>query len=197
MQKKKLILVASPPACGKNFVSERIAQECGHIVYLDKDDLCDLVGCTFDLCGQERNMDSKFYSENIRASEYSTIIRIALSALRYEDTVLVNAPFGKEVRDSGYMAYMKNTVNKMGAELALVWVIAPSETCYERMKKRNAIRDLWKLENWKEYVKNINYSTPIQLLESQAVDKLIEFNNGNAMDFSSSLKEVIRYICEV
>ncbi len=197
MQKKKLILVAAPPACGKSYVSERIAQACEHIVYLDKDDLCDLVGCTFDLCGQERNMDSKFYSENIRSSEYSTIIRIALSALRYEDTVLVNAPFGKEVRDSGYMADMKNTVNKMGAELALVWVIAPSETCYERMKKRNAIRDLWKLENWKEYVKNINYSTPIQLLESQAVDKLIEFNNGNAMDFSSSLKEVIRYICEV
>ena len=66
MQKKKLILVAAPPACGKNYVSERIAEECGHIVYLDKDDLCDLVSCAFDLCGKEHNMDSKFYSENIR-----------------------------------------------------------------------------------------------------------------------------------
>ena len=60
MQKKKLILVAAPPACGKNYVSERIAEECEHIVYLDKDDLCDLVGCAFDMCGKEHNMDSKF-----------------------------------------------------------------------------------------------------------------------------------------
>lgn len=197
MQKKKLILVAAPPACGKNFVSERIAQECGHIVYLDKDDLCDLVGCTFDLCGQERNMDSKFYSENIRSAEYSTILRLALSALRYENTVLINAPFGKEVRDVGYMAELKSTVNKVGAELVLVWVIAPMDVCYERMRKRNAIRDMWKLENWNEYVKGINYSTPIQLVEEQAVDRLIEFNNGKAQDFASSLEEVIRYICEV
>ena len=197
MQKKKLILVAAPPACGKSYVSERIAQECGHIVYLDKDDLCDLVGCTFDLCGQERNMDSKFYSKNIRPAEYSTILRLALSALRYENTVLINAPFGKEVRDVGYMAELKSTVNKIGAELALVWVIAPMDVCYERMRKRNAIRDMWKLENWNEYVKGINYSTPIQLVEEQAVDRLIEFNNGKAQDFASSLEEVIRYICEV
>ena len=197
MQKKKLILVAAPPACGKSYVSEKIAEECGHIMYLDKDDLRDLVGCAFDMCGKEHNMDSKFYSESIRPSEYSTVIRIALSALRYEDTVLINAPFGKEVRDSEYMADLKHTVNKMGAELALVWVIVPAEICYERMKKRNATRDMWKLENWNKYVKSINYSTPIQLLECEALDKLIEFNNGSAQDFSSSLKDVIRYICEV
>lgn len=197
MQTKKLILVAAPPACGKSYVSERIAEECGHIVYLDKDDLCCLVGCAFDMRGEEHNMDSKFYSQSIRPHEYSTIIRIALSALRYEDTVLINAPFGKEVRDSDYMAKLKHTVNEMGAELALVWVIAPVGMCYERMKKRNSARDVWKLENWNEYVQGINYTTPIQLVEEQAVDRLIEFNNGNAEEFSSSLHEVIRYICEV
>ena len=197
MQKKKLILVAAPPACGKNYVSERIAEECEHIVYLDKDDLCDLVGCAFDMCGKEHNMDSKFYSEGIRPHEYSTVVRIALSALRYEDTVLINAPFGKEVRDGKYMAELRRTVNRMGAELVLIWVIAPADTCYERMKKRNAARDLWKLENWDEYVQSINYTAPTRLVEERAVDKLIEFNNGNAEEFSSSLKEVIRYICEV
>ena len=197
MQKKKLILVAAPPACGKSYVSERIAEVCGHIVYLDKDDLCDLVGCAFDMGGKEHNMDSKFYSENIRPFEYSTIIRIALSALRYEDTVLINAPFGNEVRDSEYMAELKHAINKMGGELALIWVVTPLEICYERMKQRNATRDVWKLKNWNTYVKSIDYSTPIQLVEHEALDKLIEFNNGSAQNFSSSLKDVIRYINEV
>ena len=101
--KKKLILVAAPPACGKTFVSEKIAEACSHIAYFDKDDLCDLVGCAFDLCGRERNMDSEFYSQNIRPFEYGSLMRLALSAVRFEDVVLVNAPFGKEVRDVEYM----------------------------------------------------------------------------------------------
>jgi len=36
---KKMILVAAPPACGKNYVSELISKEIGQISYFDKDDL--------------------------------------------------------------------------------------------------------------------------------------------------------------
>ena len=50
--RKKLILVASPPACGKTYVSERIAKAVGHIVYLDKDDLSDLLRAAFAVSAQ-------------------------------------------------------------------------------------------------------------------------------------------------
>ena len=192
--KKKLILVAAPPACGKNFVSEKIAETCKHIVYLDKDDLCDLVGCAFDLCGRERNMDSEFYSQNIRPFEYGTLMRLALSAIRFEDMVLVNAPFGKEVRDVEYMTDLKNKLRELDAELALIWVSAPLELCYERMKQRNAPRDLWKLQNWETYVKGINYSLPESLLECGALDRLIPFNNGDENEFRFSMDSVMQYI---
>ena len=36
---KKLILVTSPPACGKTYVAKALAHELQHIVYLDKDTL--------------------------------------------------------------------------------------------------------------------------------------------------------------
>ncbi len=192
--RKKLILVAAPPACGKNYVSEKIADACKHIVYLDKDDLCDLVGCAFDLCGRERNMDSEFYSQHIRPFEYGTLMRLALSAMRFEDVVLVNAPFGKEVRDVEYMTDLKNKLRKLDAELALIWVSAPMELCYERMKQRNAPRDLWKLQNWDAYVKSINDSLPASLLESGAVDRLIQFNNGDESEFQLSMDSVAQYI---
>ena len=196
MQKKKLILVAAPPACGKNFVSEKIAESCGHIAYFDKDDLCELVSCAFDIGSRERDMDSEFYSENIRPFEYATLMRLALSALKYEDKVLINAPFGKEIRDVGYMSELRRTVNKMGAELVLIWVVAPVELCYERMKQRNAERDKRKLEDWDAYVRNINYHTPNSLITDGAIDKLVEFNNGDAAEFSENMKGVLAYICE-
>ncbi len=73
--KKKLILVASPPACGKTYVSELIAKTLGHIVYLDKDDLADLVRAGFSLSGNELDMDGDFYIKNLRPAEYSTILK--------------------------------------------------------------------------------------------------------------------------
>ena len=36
---KKMILVTSPPACGKTRLSKRLAAALDHVVYLDKDTL--------------------------------------------------------------------------------------------------------------------------------------------------------------
>ena len=44
---KKLILVTSPPACGKTFISKQVAKALPNCVYLDKD-----INCSFkaDFC---------------------------------------------------------------------------------------------------------------------------------------------------
>ena len=39
---KRLILVTSPPASGKTYVSKKLAENLRHIVYLDKDTLIPL-----------------------------------------------------------------------------------------------------------------------------------------------------------
>ena len=114
--KKKLILVASPPACGKTYVSELIAKSVGHIVYLDKDDLCDLLRASFAISDQALDMDGDFYINHLRSAEYSAILNIAFSALRFEDHVILNAPFGKEVRDVVYMKTLKDRANKNDAK---------------------------------------------------------------------------------
>ena len=194
--KKKLILVAAPPACGKTYVSELIAKTVKHIVYLDKDDLSELIRCSFKLCGEELNMDGQFYSQNLRASEYSTILNIAFSTLRFEDLVILNAPLSREVRDSEYMRALKERAASLGASLVLVWVTAPLNVCYERMKKRNSDRDTLKLENWDAYVKNIDYTAPLKLEEDNAVDRLIIFDTADDDAFSSSLEKTLEIINE-
>ena len=189
--KKKLILVAAPPACGKNYVSERICQALDCVAYLDKDDLSELLRRCFTLCSEECDMDGEFYAQNLRPYEYKTLLRLAFSALQFEKLVLVNAPLSKEVRSEEFMRGLRDKANGLGAELVLIWVTAPIEICHKRMRERNCDRDRLKLAQWEEYVKKIDYSAPVCLKEKGAIDEFILFNNENEQTFLSSLQQTL------
>lgn len=51
---KKLILVTSPPACGKTYISKALAARLQHVVYLDKDTLIPLSRRIFAVAGQNQ-----------------------------------------------------------------------------------------------------------------------------------------------
>ncbi len=193
--KKKLILVAAPPACGKTYVSERLALSLGHTAYFDKDTLAPLVRRTFTLCGQEFDMDSEFYAENLRSAEYETILDLALSALRFENTVILNAPFGKEVRNVSFMRSLRDKANALDADLILIWICVPLEVCYERIVQRNADRDQKKIANWASYVQKVDYSVPISLRDADAVDTLFVFDGtdekASELSFSEAKKIIL------
>ena len=57
MKKKKLILVTSPPACGKTFISKKLAQALTNCVYLDKDTLIVLSKQIFKVAGSQSGRD--------------------------------------------------------------------------------------------------------------------------------------------
>ncbi|MBQ7976221.1 MAG: AAA family ATPase [Clostridia bacterium] len=191
---KKLILVAAPPACGKTYISKLIAKSLEHIVYLDKDDLGDLIRAAFAASCEKVDMDGEFYQNKLREAEYSTILDIAFSSLEFENCVILNAPFLKEVRDADYMRILKNKANEIDAELFLIWVTASPELCYERMKKRGSERDVLKLKNWQDYIKNINFNPPLELETKGAVDKLIVFNTNNDETMRDSLIKTLEQI---
>ena len=56
---KKLILVTSPPACGKTFISKALAKRLPHVVYLDKDTLIVLSKQIFDSALKENFCGSR------------------------------------------------------------------------------------------------------------------------------------------
>ena len=104
---KKLIIVTSPPACGKTYISKELAKRLNHIVYLDKDTLITLSKQIFVVAGQPYNRSSDFFEKNIRDYEYECVVNLALEALEYEDLVLINAPFTREIRDMEYIKGLK------------------------------------------------------------------------------------------
>lgn len=188
---KKLILVTSPPASGKTYVSKKLAQALSHVVYLDKDTLITLSKQIFAVAGEEYNRSSEFFTKNIRDYEYETIVELALEALNYDDIVLINAPFTDEIRDLEYMKNLKAKLNEKDASLVVIWVETSIEVTRQRMIARNSDRDTWKLANWDEYIAGRNFDIPIGLDDPCIKDDLLIFKNSTDEEFTASLKEIV------
>lgn len=189
---KKLILVTSPPACGKTFVTKKLAKAIPNCVYLDKDSLIVLSKQIFVVANQEYNRSSDFFEAEIRDYEYDCIMEIAMEALEYNDTVFINAPYTREVRTPGYMENLRRQLlEKKGAELIVVWVQCDVEVCRQRMIARNSDRDTWKLENWDEYVKKLDFSVPT------GIKNIFLFDDSSDDKFKVSIKEAVKYFEEL
>lgn len=191
---KRLILITSPPASGKTYVSKQLAKKLKNVVYLDKDTLIVLSKQIFTVAGQEYNRSSDFFEKNIRNYEYAAIVALALEALEYDDIVLINAPFTREVRDEKYMADLKSKLALINAKLTVIWVQTDVEVCRQRMISRNSDRDKWKLEHWAEYVAGINFEIPNELNDPTCKDDLLIFENSSPLEFEESMDRIVRII---
>ena len=172
---KKLILVTSPPACGKTFISKKLAKALTNCVYLDKDTLIVLSKQIFKVAGEEYNRSSDFFQKEIRDYEYYA-------------TVLINAPFTDEIRDNAYLDDLRAKLKEKDAELFVVWVHADVEVVHQRMIKRASDRDAWKLENWDEYIATQNFNQPDNIPE------LFVFNNSTEESYKKSIDEAVKAI---
>lgn len=191
---KKLILVTSPPACGKTFISKELSKNLKHVVYLDKDTLIDLSKVIFEVAGEEYNRSSDFFEKYIRDVEYTVIVKQALEALEYEDIVLINAPFSREIRDLTYINHLKELLATKNARLVVIWVDTAIEVCRQRMMERNSDRDTWKLAHWDEYIATKDFSIPTSLDDPDVLDDLLIFHNSTEKEFHESMDKVVDII---
>ena len=192
--KKKLILVTSPPACGKTYVAMKLAAELNHVVYLDKDALIILSRQIFEVAGQPYDRSSDFFEEHIRDYEYAAILDMAVDALEYDDIALINAPFTREVRNPRFMESLRQDLMRKNARLYVVWVVTDPEICKKRMIRRNSDRDTWKLAHWDEYMAKTDFSIPEELNDKSKDQELLLFYNSNEEEFRKSMKEVVRQL---
>ena len=191
---KKLILVTSPPACGKTYISKQLAKRLKHVVYLDKDTLITLSKQIFVVAGEPYNRSSDFFEENIRNYEYDCIVDLALEALEYNNIALINAPFTREIRDMEYIDKLKEKLKEKSATLVVIWVETSPEIVRQRMITRNSDRDTWKLENWDEYIGSFNFDIPKNLDDSNIKDDLLIFKNNNDEEFEGSMKDILEIL---
>lgn len=191
---KKLILVTSPPASGKTFISKELAKALKHVVYLDKDTLIGLSKQIFAVANMENDRSSDFFENNIRDYEYETIVALALEALDYDDIVLINAPFTREIRNKAYIDELKENLKSKDAKLVVIWVDTAVEVVKERMIQRNSDRDTWKLNNWEEYIAGCNFDIPVELDDKEISDDLLIFKNSTKEEFTTSMEYCLKML---
>ncbi len=188
---KRMILVTSPPACGKTYISKQLAKNLRHVVYLDKDTLIPLSKQIFRVARKPYDRSSDFFEENIRDYEYDVILDLAFEALRYDDTVLINAPFTREIRDKDYIDGLRGKLKALGAKLVVIWVVTDPLVCRERMLRRNSDRDTYKINHWDEYIKTVDFSIPSHLDDPAVKDDLILFYNSSEAEYVKSMHDVL------
>ena len=188
---KKLILVTSPPACGKTYISKQLSKTLKHVVYLDKDTLITLSKQIFQVVGEPYNRSSKFFEDNIRDYEYETVVALAMEALEYDDIVLINAPFTEEIRNLDYINNLKVKLKEKNARLVVVWVETSIEVCKQRMLARNSDRDTWKLEHWEEYISSCDFTVPTLLDDPNIIDDLLIFKNSSEEEYEESMNRIV------
>lgn len=193
---KKLILVTSPPASGKTYISKKLAQALHHVVYLDKDTLIPLSKQIFAVAGEEYNRSSDFFNKNIRDYEYEAIVALALEAIQYEDLVLINAPFTREIRDTAYLNNLKTKLKELGASLVVIWIITDIDVVKQRMIARNSDRDTWKIAHWDEYIATCNFEIPTALDDPNVKDDLLIFKNSSDAEFNTSMQQILAILEE-
>ena len=188
---KKMILVSSPPACGKTYISKQLAKNLRHVVYLDKDTLIPLSKQIFRVAKKPYDRSSDFFEENIRDYEYDVILDLAFEALLYDDIVLINAPFTREIRDAEYIAKLKAKLIAYDAKLVIIWVVTSPEVCRERMIRRNSDRDVYKITHWDQYIKTVDFSIPKELDDPDVKDDLLLFYNSSEAEYIKSMHDII------
>ncbi len=186
---KELILVTSPPACGKTYISKELAKNLKNVVYLDKDTLIVLSKQIFVVANQEYNRSSDFFEKYIRDYEYYAVLDLAFEALDYANIVLINAPFTREIRDQKYIDDLKARLAEKGAVLKVIWVETDPEVCHQRMIDRGSDRDTWKLEHWDEYIAGVNFEIP-ETIGAANDGTLLIFKNSSKEEFDRSMKEI-------
>lgn len=191
---KRMILVTSPPACGKTHISRQIAKNLSHVVYLDKDTLIPLSKQIFRVAKKPYDRSSDFFEEQIRDYEYEVILNLGFEALTYDNTVLINAPFTREIRNGAYMQKLCDKLAELGAELTVIWIVTTPEVCRDRMLKRNSDRDVYKIRHWDEYIRTVDFSAPDYLDSPEHNCNLLRFYNSSEAEYVKSMHDVMQVL---
>lgn len=104
------------------------------------------------LCGNPDDRHTPTYFNEVRPLEYKALLDTAGEILQFGASVIVTAPFIRELSDPDFIGTLEDLAYRNDANLQIVWLHADWASMFDRLMQRGASRDRWKLANWEDYI---------------------------------------------
>ncbi|RAY15938.1 ATP-binding protein [Actinomadura craniellae] len=152
-----MLVVAGLAGSGKTETGKLLSGLTGWAL-LDKDTLTRplVESLLLRLAGDPHDRHSPVYAEGVRPLEYSCLMKAGWENLACGTSVILSAPFIREVNDAAWIRRTRRRCQRFGVELRVVWVASDADTMRMRLVSRGAERDMWKLANWDDYLSDVD-----------------------------------------
>ncbi|WP_329073520.1 AAA family ATPase [Amycolatopsis sp. NBC_01480] len=152
-----VIVVGGYAGSGKTETGRIIARATGWAM-LDKDSITrPVVESMLRSLGLDpRDRESETYLTKIRPAEYESLREVALENVACGNSVIVTAPFTKELKDPAWCQRFIADFSAHSAQVRGLWVRCDEESMRTYLRRRGAARDDYKLENWDAYVAGLD-----------------------------------------
>jgi DNA-binding transcriptional regulator YhcF (GntR family)/predicted kinase len=156
-ERPQVVLAGGYAGSGKTEFGRMVVRETGWGMF-DKDTTTRaVVEAALEALGQPASdRESPTYLNVIRPAEYKALMAAMVENIECSASVVVTAPFLRELSDRTWLDQAKKQCEDLGAQLNVVWVACDAESMRAYIKRRDARRDDWKLANWDAYLASIN-----------------------------------------
>jgi predicted kinase len=156
-ERPQVVLIGGYAGSGKTELGRMIVRETGWGMF-DKDSTTRaVVEAALVALGQPpSDRESATYLDIIRPAEYEALMDAMAENVACGASVVVTAPFLRELSNPGWLRQVKSRCDDLGATLNVAWVACDAESMRGYIKHRNARRDDWKLANWDAYLASID-----------------------------------------
>ena len=154
----KAYFVSGLPGSGKSHFSKKLAKQLDLKIIDFDDNLPELIRkheAEYNEVGSEKFLE--IYAQQ----RYDDLIQRAVEQLESEHSVVIAAPFSKQIKDQKLWSKLIEPVTKFDANPTLYWVVISIETRRVRLTNRGAVRDEQKIADLDEYIKNHPPTPPV------------------------------------
>jgi predicted kinase len=189
-ERAQVVLIGGYAGSGKTELGRMIVRETGWGMF-DKDSTTRaVVEAALVALGQPpSDRESVTYLDIIRPAEYEALMDAMAENVACGASVVVTAPFLRELSNPGWLNQVKSRTDDLRAALTVIWVACDAESMRGYIKHRDARRDDWKLAHWDDYLASIDldFRPPVDHV-------VIDNSRGYGQTLHDQVKELVSNI---
>jgi dephospho-CoA kinase len=154
----KAYFVAGLAGSGKSYYSRKIAKELDLKIIDFDDNFNEFIKAHKD---EYEALGSEKFLANYASTRYADLINRAVIELEKNVSVVIAAPFSKQLQDQTLWDELTLPIKKFDSNPTLYWVVISDELRKKRLITRGEMRDAEKIKKIDEYIKFSPAKTPV------------------------------------